>query len=151
MRAINHAFSGAVIGLTIVNPVISLPLAFMSHFVVDAIPHFGINGSEDVNSKWFNRTLLADAVLCVILVVVLFAARPQHWLTASVGAFLATSPDLMWIPNYLRIRGGKVARTNQSIVVRFHAWIQWFEHPIGIVTELAWFVAGIIVIAAFIG
>ena len=33
MRATNHALTGAIIGLTVQNPWVALPAAFLSHFV----------------------------------------------------------------------------------------------------------------------
>lgn len=150
MRAINHALGGAVIGLSIADPVVALPLSFLSHFIVDAIPHFGVSGFDDVGGKWFNRTLLADASLCVTLVGVLAVTRPHYWVSASICAFLATSPDLMWIPNYIRVKRGKHIKPNELWLLRFHARIQWFERPIGAAVEVVWFAAGIILVEMFL-
>jgi hypothetical protein len=150
VRAINHAFSGALIGLSIANPVSALPLAFVSHFVVDAIPHFGVSGFEDVRGKWFNASLILDAALCVVLVGFLAFLQPRQWLLAAACAFLATSPDFMWVPNYLRAQRGTLIRQNTHWLLRLHANIQWFERPIGGVIEVVWFVAGVLLISTFV-
>jgi hypothetical protein len=37
-------YAGAIIALAISQPLIALPLAFVSHFVLDALPHYGYGG-----------------------------------------------------------------------------------------------------------
>ncbi len=41
MTGFNHAVTGALIAGAVGNPFLAIPLAFASHFVLDAIPHFG--------------------------------------------------------------------------------------------------------------
>jgi len=137
MRAINHALTGAVIGLGISEPAIALPAAFLSHFALDAIPHFG-ERKKDHGSKNFRDLLILDVLLCFGLVLVLVAGHPKQWLLAAVCAFLAASPDFMWIGKYVRARAGKKEHSAKSIVLRFHSKIQWFERPPGLAVELAW-------------
>ena len=48
MTGTNHALSGAVIATFLPAPV-AIPVAFMSHFVLDAIPHFSVD-KEKKNS-----------------------------------------------------------------------------------------------------
>src|SRR5580698_2100335 len=112
MRAINHALTGAIIGLTIGEPLVAAPVAFVSHFVCDAIPHFGVSGWRDIKTTWFRRLLVVDFVLCVALVVILALSRPKHWLLAAVCAFLAASPDLFSAPRMLRFRRQADPRPN---------------------------------------
>lgn len=140
MTATNHALTGATIGLLIGNPLIALPVAFMSHFVCDAIPHFGLQDPRSIGGSNFGRMLLVDASLCVGLVALLFVNQPQHWLLASLCAFAATSPDLMWIGKFRRARQGQPDRPMRSAVMRLHSGIQWFQRPIGALVEVAWFV-----------
>lgn len=137
MRAINHALTGATIGLVLPAP-IALPAAFLSHFVLDAIPHFG-SENTGTSSRAFNYILAADALLCIGLVVILAVNQPAHWIVASISAFLATSPDLMWIGKYLQAQRGKAVVASKHWLLRFHTWIQWFEQPAGLVTEIVWF------------
>lgn len=143
MTAPNHALTGAVIGLTISNPLVSLPLAFLSHFVCDAIPHYdppGEDGPKRFKSKRFvYEFLVGGATVCLLVVLLLAVARPQHWLTAAVCAFLAASPDLFWIPRFLYTRrtGTEPARRGWFLTV--HSWVQWKTGPRLIWLELAWF------------
>jgi len=144
MTAPNHALTGALIGLTVSNPVLALPLAFLSHFVCDAIPHYDppeTDKAKRMNSKRFLvEFLVVGAVLCAALVLVLAATRPRHWLQAATCAFLATSPDLLWIPRFVHVkRTGKDAPLHNPFL-KFHTRIQWKTGPKLIWLEAAWFV-----------
>ena len=143
MRAINHALTGAVIGLAIPTPLLAVPLAFVSHFICDAIPHHGTSNPSDthVASKKFAIELLLDAVACLILVLLLAIVQPTNWLLAAVCAFLAASPDLFTMPAYIRVRRGGGMKDKQNTYTKFAKAIQWFERPIGAVVEIAWFIA----------
>jgi len=145
--ATNHAFAGALIGLTIHNPFVAIPAALVSHFVCDAIPHFGM-GEGFIKTKAFRRLLIADAAFCGLLVVFLAVVAPTQWFLAAVCAFVATSPDLLWIPLYRRTIQGK-----QFIFKGFYKFasdIQWFERPIGGLVELAWFVGGVLLVGSLV-
>lgn len=147
MTAPNHALTGALIGLSISNPVIALPVAFLSHFVCDAIPHYDPPAGEKARlfrSKRFVVEFLVLGMLgCLALVAVLAAVRPQHWFTAAICAFLATSPDLFWFPRFLRARRtGKDERpeNTQNWFLKFHSAIQWKTGPRLFWLEAVWFV-----------
>ncbi len=150
MTAINHALTGAVIGLVVGEPLIALPAALASHFVCDALPHFGrrLPPAVYLKTKSFRYYLVAEASLCALLVACLAIFQPQHWFLAAVCAFLATSPDLLQINKYLKMRRGQ--HWKRSAFARFAGGIQWFERPIGAVVEVAWFVAAIIIIIPFL-
>src|SRR5436190_1192178 len=136
MRAINHALTGAVIGVTVSSPWVALPAAFESHFVLDAIPHHDFAKRKFTTSS-FKITLVIDTLLCGLLVASLILWHPQSWLQACICAFLAASPDFMWIPRYVRAQHG-IVRKQRNNVLRFHSAIQWFEKPIGWVVEAIW-------------
>lgn len=144
MTAPNHALTGAIIGLTITNPYIALPVAILSHFVCDAIPHYdppGKNNQERLASKRFIlEQLVAGAILCFLLVVALAITRPEHWVIAAICAFSAASPDLLWIPRFVhRLRTGK-DREPKWWLLRFHAYIQWKTGTNFWWVEAVWFV-----------
>jgi hypothetical protein len=150
MTATNHALTGAAIGLIAGQPLIALPAALASHFVCDALPHFrsAREGESFLRASWFVRYLVAEVVLCGIVVLSLYFIRPLHWQLAAACAFVAASPDLI---SYKRF---KLARLNKrytpGLYVRFASRIQWFERPIGAVVEVAWFAAAIIIILPFV-
>ncbi|MBI1856990.1 hypothetical protein HY003_02380 [Candidatus Saccharibacteria bacterium] len=137
MTATNHALTGSLIGLSVINPFVALPLAFLSHFVLDALPHFG-NKTLEMNSSEFTLMLMVDAWFCLLLVCVLLILQPSGWLVVIASAFLATLPDFMWFPKYWRAIKHRPKRAYKNMFVRFHANIQWSETPKGAYVEIAW-------------
>jgi hypothetical protein len=150
MTATNHALTGAITGLLVGEPILAIPIAFLSHYVCDAIPHYksSLSDSKLLKSRGFRNYLIVDAALCFLIVLVLAIFQPENWLLASVCAFVATSPDLAWIPRYVRVRRGKKWRP--SLYDKFAGNIQWFQRPIGGVVEAAWFVVAIVLISPFL-
>lgn len=143
MQAINHALTGAIIGLTVSRPVIAIPAAVVSHVVCDVIPHFGGIPRWE-KTKFFKIQLLIDASLCVLLVAVLFIAQPAHWFLASICAFAATAPDLLWARGYMHTLRGEQYKQNR--LEKFLSDIQWLERPIGALVEIVWFVASLMAV-----
>lgn len=141
MVAINHATTGALIGLSVTNPLLAIPAAVLSHFALDALPHYGSEKSGFIGTKKFSVMLGVDALLCVLLVVFLALTQPHYWLLGVVCAFMAAAPDFLWLPKYLAARSGKTHTPTRFDI--FAARIQWFQRPIGAVVEVAWFVAAI--------
>lgn len=150
MTATNHALTGALIGVAVSNPWLAIPLAVASHFVCDAIPHFGLNDQKAVSRPAFARFLTGDIILAVLLLAGSVIARPNHWLLLVICGISAMSPDLMWIPTFIRARRGQQFRKRRGIM-RFHEIIQWFERPRGLIVEVAWLFVGITVLFNFLG
>lgn len=130
--------TGALIAITIKQPYAAMPLAVASHFICDAIPHFGFR-EKYVFTKRFNAFLLADFVLAVVLMGILGHLFPvQRWLVWACMV-LAASPDLMW----LYYRGYVQHIRKQSVtldpVAKFHAAIQWSQTVPGGIYEIMWF------------
>ncbi len=143
MTAVNHIMTGALLAATIRQPVLAVPLAFLSHFVLDALPHFGVAAKSiaERNKNWLFRTVLSlDVVLTAATIVLL----PMYFMVkVSVGLLLACMtaawlPDLAWIRCFLR-----ELRTNIRVPEKgfswFHAAIQRYERPWGLAVEVAWF------------
>lgn len=141
MTAINHAITGSIIGLTISNPFIAVPLAFISHYLLDIIPHFGSKQDNDkfIKSKKFKIFLSIDILLCIILAVSLFIIKPTSYLIVILCAFIATTPDLVNLKRFILINLNKEYKP--GLLYKMSAFIQWFERPIGLNVEIAWFLA----------
>jgi hypothetical protein len=152
MRAINHALTGAVIGLAIAEPVAAVPLAIVSHYVCDAIPHYGQNDpdGQKLRSSFFRRLLYFDAILCFGLVVLLAINQPINWQLAVICAFLATAPDLFSINKYRHALTHTKWHPNLYSKLATGTGIQWFERPIGVVVEIAWFMGAIALLIPFL-
>jgi hypothetical protein len=150
MRAINHALTGALIGFAVGEPVVAVPAALASHFVLDAIPHHATKSQslKVLRSKLFKISLIIDAALCFMLVALLAGRHPAHWLTAAVCAFVAASPDFLFVPRYLSALRRKPWRP--GAFVKWTRDIQWFQRPIGAAVEISWFIAAVVLLAPFL-
>ena len=90
-----HALVGMVIVAAIPNPLVSLPLAFLSHFAVDMLPHW--NWEPDARPLSLLGIVL-DLILLEILIGYL-AFRSPLQLNLAAGAFFAVLPDLLEAPH----------------------------------------------------
>jgi hypothetical protein len=149
VTATNHALTGAAIGLLVGEPLIALSAALASHFVCDALPHYAsATPDRTIKSAGFRNYLFVEAALCGLIVLVLAIFRPEQWFLAAACAFLAASPDFLWINRYrLQSRG---RRWRPIGFLKFAADIQWFQRPIGAVVEVAWFAAMVVAIKPFL-
>lgn len=148
MTATNHALTGAIIGLTIHQPLLAIPLALASHYALDAIPH--ADGLVDAKTKSYRLYLLAEASLCFLVVLALALTQPEYWWLGAVCAFAAASPDFMWIKGFLAEQKGKKWPKPKYWFSKLHAKVQWFAKPIGVVVELAWAAACVSILAILI-
>ena len=141
MTATNHAITGALIAIVIDKPLIALPLAFLSHFGQDAIPHFGYAGHGGYKAGLKHRTLklvmIADLLAFIPLVAILISHNVSLWV--YVAAFLALSPDFHDFLAFFFFK--KNVGWNQFS--RYASAIQWCERPWGLAVELLWYVAGL--------
>ncbi|MBA2279108.1 hypothetical protein H0V99_01540 [Candidatus Saccharibacteria bacterium] len=135
MTATNHGLMGAVIAITLQKyPPLAITVSLLSHFLLDAFPHFG-DGKMSLHSRRFYGILFTDMTLAVVSTL----AVAWFWFEIAllvVGcAFLAASPDLMWLYyEYLKpkLKLGRLAR--------FHSRIQWSQSPPGLMVEFIWFI-----------
>lgn len=89
-----HALVGLVIAVSIHNPLVGLPLAFLSHFAVDMIPHW----NWEPDSRPLSLAGIAlDLIMVEVLTAYLFLQR-GHDLTIPAAALAAILPDLIEAP-----------------------------------------------------
>lgn len=132
MTGFNHALTGAAIGLAVQQPLLVVPLAFLSHFVLDALPHFD-HPFYTFGHKHAWKFYVTDAVIAISgMAAVLFLA-PHLALAVLLGAAFAVLPDATLIHYYTK---GKPKHWFHN----FHLGIQWFERPPGILVEAAYLV-----------
>ena len=93
MLSTPHLLVGATIVKTIPNPLISLPLAFLSHFVFDRIPHWDGSPRAPFNKKT-TLGIVLDYLVGVSLVYLSTSGLENQYLI-WFGAFLATLPDFI--------------------------------------------------------
>lgn len=142
MTVTNHMLTGAVIALTVHHPAIAIPLAFLSHFALDALPHYGygfIPYSQRDKQPYFLAKQVADGLLALTLfLVVPYATRYyQLPIITQLAMLAAYLPDGLWTYHYLRAqRTGRYGRPDWFS--RLHKRIQWCERSWGIYVELGW-------------
>lgn len=145
MTATNHAVTGALIATIVPSPFIAIPLAFAAHFVMDAIPHFGLN-EKDVfrrnNNQAFFLVLAIDVIIAGLLLLALpglLSSFVNPWVT-FFSMFACMSPDLVWGWHYyFAVKHN--TRRKLKMFSQFHKKIQWSETPKGLIVEILWFVA----------
>ncbi|RTK94996.1 hypothetical protein EKI60_00875 [Candidatus Saccharibacteria bacterium] len=142
MTVTNHLLAGAIIVSVIKEPLLALPLAFVSHFVMDALPHFGYAGNKGYGealkhslSYWVG---IASTVTVIGLVILLIA---QGLWIELVAGLIAASPDLVGLYNYTRDErhNQEPNRFIHTLHIRFDRVIQRYERPWGIYVELVAF------------
>ena len=148
MTATNHALTGALIAAVVPNPVVGLPLALLSHFVLDALPHFGAHTVAKPSSKEFRAILIFDGLMMsALLLCIAFAAYRTDvtpWFVVVAGGFLGAAPDIMWLKHYQSDLKGQ--DKHWDIVRTVHKKIQRWELSWGWTVEVVWFVALIAVL-----
>lgn len=141
MTASNHFVTGALIAVAVRQPVLAVPLAFASHFALDALPHFGFAGQSGIGQGLRRRaslTVIWFDVVSWLLLMYFFIGQPW-WLWAA--ALAAVSPDIAWAYRFIfKEKWGKLAPGPTNSFNRFHQKIQKYERPWGIFIEIAWFI-----------
>lgn len=103
-----HTMVGLAIGATIQNPLIAIPLSFVSHFVGDLVPHWDFfdhfPSKKELFKGWQGKLFLADLSLGITLGLgfTLYALRVQQDSYLALNMFLcgitAVTPDAMYAP-----------------------------------------------------
>lgn len=134
MVATIHAFVGAAIATKVSNPFISVPLAFLSHFVLNLIPHWdqGINWRHKSHKRLFLESLF-DVLFGFGLVGLLFRSKVDLSYLYTV-VFAAQLPDWLEAPYlFFGWRG-----TPWKYFYKFQSNLQWRSSSlVGISTQLA--------------
>ena len=126
-----HTLTGGLIALSVKDPTLAAPLAFVSHFVLDSTPHFGLDGL-DFKTKKGKVVGVFDCFGALTTWIILILTFPAQWFLISIGVFFACLPDLLYLPdiffNYIPSKK----------LLRFHSKIQWSQTPMGTVTDVFW-------------
>lgn len=145
MRAVNHALVGSSIATAIGNAW-ALPLAFASHFVLDAVPHFDDPAKMPLGSRPFWVAIIADGILVTMLIVFILLSSADSLMLIASG-LLAVSPDAVHLNLVLRQK-----LLPEGPVYAFHRSLQWSETPYGMLVEaVVFFGASFYLIGAIYG
>lgn len=134
MTATNHALTGACIATFLRQPFLALPLAYISHFVCDAVPHFGID--MNFRSRAMYWWLAIDGIVTLTAAGLLISIGVKQPLLLAMAGFAAMSPDLAWL--YYGLKGDHGKPHKYGIITQFHSWIQSYQKIPGLFIEFAW-------------
>ena len=129
MLELAHALTGGVIAYKIGNPALALPLAFVSHFIVDLLPHWNPHLAKEKKRLGFisHQTTFLVLIDCLIGLTLglslAFKALPdaRRMFLVIAGCFLAIFPDLVEAPFYFLHQKGKLMKK----IVNFQGKIQF--------------------------
>jgi hypothetical protein len=104
-----HVAVGAAIAASIPNPLIAIPLAFASHFVLELVPHWNPHLNTEMRKHGkltrATRSIIALDVTASLFVggVISYWALPDtaHALTILSACFAAALPDVLEAPYFL--------------------------------------------------
>lgn len=143
MTATAHALIGASIAAKVTNPLLGIPLAIISHFIADMIPHWDAGTNHKKKTKLrLGIESTFDVLLGFALVILLFrnTVEPIYLFSMVIAAQL---PDWLKTPSDLF-----------GLHVPPFSWLDWLSHrtqwrmqlPWGLVTQIA--VVGIVLFLA---
>lgn len=89
-----HAVAGATIGVLLPNPLLAIPVAVASHFVLDSIPHWQETLAPYVPTNKTYIRIPLDIALALILVSLVAHWNYQDHTLIWLCALFANIPDL---------------------------------------------------------
>ena len=137
MLATAHTFAGATIALKIQNPWAALPLALLSHFVLDTIPHWDFfTFRNKITRRDKIKTILDFLVGLSVGMFFVLRALPNKTLAATIffSCALANLPDALEAPYIFFGRNNNFIRLVMKIQHIFHSRLCF---PWGLLTQLA--------------
>ncbi|MDP3918204.1 MAG: hypothetical protein Q8Q30_03465 [Candidatus Woesebacteria bacterium] len=97
-----HVALGVAIAVAIPNPLISIPLAFASHFILDKVPHWNPHLNTETKKYGYltNKTLLIIGLdLACAAVLTIFVSRGN--VNILLASFASILPDIVEGPYFL--------------------------------------------------
>ena len=155
-----HAIVGAaIVHFMPTHPLLAVCLAFASHFLLDAFPHWdypiwstSLKPSIAAPMKYDRAlftdmlTIGADAALGIVLAFIFFT-RQESFLLMFCGAFAAILPDMLQFA-YMRFPREPLASIQQ-----FHRWIHTshgMQPVFGIISQFAFVIVFMVVVCALL-
>lgn len=146
MMALSHALVGAAIAAAVPNPLIGGPLIFVSHFLMDAIPHWDFGTNWQGRSKAKTGALAIGETLGAFVVAGLLFWGKLSFPYFFLSFVLSELPDWMqapWFILFAKLDGGSTGN-KKSFLYRFFYWndhIQEYFHtratyPFGVITQI---------------
>lgn len=141
-----HVATAAAIVTVVPNPVISLPLAFLSHFVLDTIPHW--NWSPGRTSRGRAASII-DGVVGLGLTAIFTQIIGQTWIMVAAGV-LSMTPDIIQAPYHFWRWQPLWLKTFIEWERRRQKW-PWMKPWMGVATQVAAFAISVWIMWIILG
>ncbi|HUC95527.1 MAG TPA: hypothetical protein VMR76_01035 [Candidatus Saccharimonadia bacterium] len=150
MTISNHVLVASLIAVTIKEPALVLPLAFLSHYVLDALPHYGYPGHGGYGEAFKHKaTFIMESFNFIGIIILLFTIHFSVWVVTA-AIILSILPDIEWPYRYIFFER-KSLKPPDTITARFHQKIQWCERWWGIYSEVGFFIIFYIIFLKYNG
>ena len=136
MFEVPHMLAGAAIGKIWPRARYALPAAFLSHLVLDALPHREVTEIPGLTPATRDVLGAVAIVAALALVAILSWKRPQRWVMLG-AAFCAILPDLL---DHVGPKAYQVWFDRSLLTAwfsHFHSWIQTGSRGYPLVPGLA--------------
>lgn len=90
-----HVIAGATIGVALQNPLLSAPVAFATHLILDSVPHWNYPVPKQKTLSSFWKSFGPDMVATIAVSVVLIAWFWNVWPFVVWGIVWASLPDFL--------------------------------------------------------
>lgn len=100
MLLIAHITTGAVIGQKMSDPVVICIIAFLSHFILDRIPHWNYYVPSRYNG-WALLKTIPDVLPSAIIYLTFIFSFPDQWLYITLGVVFAALPDFLTLTKFI--------------------------------------------------
>ena len=107
MLSTPHIVTGIAIASKTTNPLLAIPLSFMSHFILDMVPHWNphLNTEMRTYGKITNKSktiIILDTVIggAIVFVATLTAKSPEAAFLSFACASAAILPDALEAPYF---------------------------------------------------
>lgn len=138
-----HALLGAAIAVKTGNPLLAIPLAFASHFILEKVPHWNphLNNEIKKHSKITRQStiiVIVDATCALVSGSAIALSFLPDWkmvLTVLFSSFFAVLPDLIEAPYFF------LKKRNSPFIkkwIKFQKSVQSDAPPLlGLLTQVA--------------
>lgn len=89
-----HVTAGVALGALIGNPIVVVPAAILSHFVLDSVPHWQ-ETLPPYKPTWKTYVRIPiDLAIAATVVILALRLQPHNGLSIWLGAIFASGPDI---------------------------------------------------------
>jgi hypothetical protein len=147
MTATAHALVSGAIAASVRNPSLALPLAFFSHFIMDAVPHWDFGTNWRMRSKATTGMIaIFDTLLGFTVAYFIYGGKVPLWILLGTVA-LGNLPDWLEAPYYLffakpdskgpTASSGFMEKLTYRIYKTENIFHSKAQYPLGVLTQIA--------------